>query len=165
MKKYDTIKFKEEAVVTYISHQKQLLLIEKKRGLGAGKINVPGGHIEDGESAVEAAIRETMEEVSLHTEDLKLMGFLYFRFKDGLTMKGVVFTTETFSGEPEESDEAKPFWHPISSLPYDKMWADDIIWLPHMLNGRYFRGYFEFDDDKMLKREVEFYDSYEEFNP
>jgi hypothetical protein len=30
----------------------RILLIRKKRGLGAGKINGPGGRIEDGESAL-----------------------------------------------------------------------------------------------------------------
>lgn len=165
MIKYDKMKYKEEAVVSYIFDKKNLLLIEKKRGLGAGKINVPGGHIEIGETATEAAIRETLEEVFLKIEDLHLVGFLYFKFSNGLTMKGHVFKTNTYSGIAKESDEAKPFWHPINHIPYDKMWKDDEIWIPEMLKGRYFRGYFEFDDDTMLKREVEFYDSLDEFNP
>lgn len=165
MIKYDKIKFKEEAVVSYIFNTNNVLLIEKKRGLGAGKINVPGGHIEKGETPIDAAIRETKEEVNLDIENLKLVGFLYFVFSDGLTMKGHVFITNSFYGEPTESDEAKPFWHAINNLPYDKMWKDDEIWIPEMLKGRFFRGYFEFDDDTMLKREIEFYDTIEEFNP
>lgn len=165
MKKYDKMNYKEEAVVSYIFNKNDLLLIEKKRGLGAGKINVPGGHIEKGETPLEAAIRETQEEVSLQISDLKLMGYLFFVFKDGLTMKGYVYTTNSYTGTPTESDEALPFWNPISKIPYEKMWEDDFIWLPEVLKGRYFRGYFEFDGDKMLKREVEFYESEKEFNP
>ncbi|QEN03253.1 8-oxo-dGTP diphosphatase [Thiospirochaeta perfilievii] len=165
MKKYDKRTFEKHAVVSYIFNKDQVLLIKKKRGLGAGKINVPGGHIEDGESAYCAAIRETIEEVSLVTDELKLMGYLFFKFTDGLTMKGYVYRTDNFQGEPKESDEAVPFWMDIEQIPYDRMWADDIIWLPQMINGRYFRGYFEFDGDIMIKREVEFYDSLSEFNP
>ena len=120
MNSYDKIKFQKEAVVSYIFNDDKLLLIEKKRGLGAGKINVPGGHIEPGESAIEAAVRETMEEVDLFTENLKLMGFLYFKFRDGLTMKGHVFQTNNYTGIAKESDEADPFWQPIDNLPYDK---------------------------------------------
>lgn len=165
MIKYDKMKFQKEAVISYIFYKKDVLLIEKKRGLGAGKINVPGGHIELGESPYEAAIRETKEEVSLDTDSLELMGNLYFKFSDGLTMKGWVYRTNSFTGTPTESDEAKPFWNPISNIPYDKMWEDDIVWLPKMLSGRYFRGYFEFDNDLMLKRKIEFYDSKREFNP
>ncbi len=36
------------AVIVYICHNGQVLLIHKKRGLGAGKVNAPGGHIETG---------------------------------------------------------------------------------------------------------------------
>lgn len=164
MERYDKEEFKEYAVVSYIFDNKKLLLIEKKRGLGAGKINVPGGHIEHGETAYEAAVRETKEEVSLTTENLELVGYLFFKFRDGLTMKGWVYKTFDYIGIPTESDEANPFWNNIDDLPYNKMWADDKIWIPEMLKGRYFRGYFEFDDDIMLNREIEFYDSFKDFN-
>lgn len=165
MKIYDIKKYQKHAVVSYIFNNNNLLLIEKKRGLGAGKINVPGGHIEIDEKPYDAAVRETREEVSLHTDNLELKGYLYFKFTDGLTMKGWVYVTESFTGEPKESSEAKPFWNDIESLPYDRMWADDIVWIPEMLSGRFFRGYFEFDGDTMVSRKVEFYDSHSEFNP
>ncbi len=163
MKKYDKRYYKENAVVTYIMNKDSLLLINKKRGLGAGKVNVPGGHIEDGETPFEAAYRESLEEVSLKVEDLVLVGKLYFKFLDGLTMMGWVFKTDNYTGEPKESDEADPFWCNTATIPFNNMWADDIVWIPEMLKGRFFRGYFEFDEDIMLKRVVEFYDSYEEF--
>lgn len=165
MKYYDIKNYQKHAVVSYIFSDNKVLLIEKKRGLGAGKINVPGGHIESNETPYEAAVRETREEVSLHTDNLELMGYLFFRFTDGLTMKGWVFVTESFNGDPKESPEAKPFWNNIESIPYNRMWADDIIWIPQMLSGRYFRGYFEFDGDRMIRRKVEFYDNITEFNP
>lgn len=165
MRELDNLKYKKRAVVSYIIKGDKVLLINKKRGLGAGKVNVPGGHIEPDESPESAAIRETFEEVSLITERLTLMGYLFFKFTDGLTMKGWVYTTKTYTGIEKESDEAYPFWSPIKSIPYDKMWADDIVWLPEMFKGRYFRGYFEFDGDKMIKRRVEFYDNLLEFNP
>ncbi len=41
----------------------RVLLIHKKRGLGKGKINGPGGRLEAGETPVQAAVRETREEV------------------------------------------------------------------------------------------------------
>lgn len=165
MKKYDKKAYIKEAVVSYIISDDKVLLIEKKRGLGAGKINVPGGHIEYGETPYNAAVRETHEEVNLVTNNLTFKGYLFFRFTDGLTMKGWVYITENFEGTPQESDEAKPFWNDLNSIPYDRMWADDIVWIPEMLKGRFFRGYFEFDGDNMIRREVEFYDSLEDFNP
>jgi len=41
---------------------RQVLLGHKKTGLGCGKIVALGGHVEDGESPVDAAAREVKEE-------------------------------------------------------------------------------------------------------
>ena len=48
---------------------------EKKRGLGEGYFNAPGGHIEEAETAMEAAVRETKEETGVDITDTeKLVG-------------------------------------------------------------------------------------------
>ncbi|OQY33867.1 MAG: NUDIX hydrolase [Spirochaetaceae bacterium 4572_59] len=148
----------ESAVISYILRGDEVLLIQKKTGLGAGKVNAPGGHIEKGETALQAAVRETKEEVGLDTENLQYAGELYFQFKDGLRLKGTVFLTESFEGNLIETDEADPFWCKISEIPWDKMWEDDIHWLPRALKGEHFRGYFIFDGDDMLDSKISFYD-------
>ena len=51
----------ERGVLCFIVKEGRILLIEKKRGLGAGKVNGPGGRIEKGETAEQAAVRETQE--------------------------------------------------------------------------------------------------------
>ncbi len=38
--------------------------------------------------------------------------------------------------------EMLPKWHSESELPYNEMWGDDIHWIPHMLKGELFFGYF-----------------------
>jgi hypothetical protein len=45
-----------------------------------------------------------------------------------------LFLVESWEGEIVESDEIKPFWFEIDKIPYDKMWADDIYWLPRILD-------------------------------
>jgi 8-oxo-dGTP diphosphatase len=47
---------RDRAVLLFVIRGGQALLIRKKRGLGAGKINAPGGRIEAGESPEEAAV-------------------------------------------------------------------------------------------------------------
>ncbi len=149
----------ESAVITYILKGSEVLLIRKKTGLGAGKVNAPGGHIEEGETPEEAAIREIEEEVGLKAENLKYSGELFFHFTDGLKLKGTVFLSKRFSGTPIETDEADPFWCPISEIPWEKMWEDDIHWLPRALNGECFTGHFIFDGDSMVDSDLHFYDS------
>ena len=58
----------DRATLLFVVHADRILLIEKKRGLGAGKINGPGGRIEPGESPRQAAVREVQEEVGVTPE-------------------------------------------------------------------------------------------------
>jgi hypothetical protein len=46
-------------------------------------------------------------------------------------------------------------WVATSAIPYDEMWADDRIWLPHVLAGNRVDGWFLFDDDRMLDYRLE----------
>jgi 8-oxo-dGTP diphosphatase len=145
---------KEVCVITYLFDKDQVLLIDKKSGLGTGLVNAPGGHIELEETAIEAAIREFKEETALDITDPVLVGRLNFQFKDGLSERGYVFFAHSFTGTPEETEEARPFWCPVSQMPYDKMWEDDQYWLPLALEGKKFDGRFIFDDQKMLDKEI-----------
>lgn len=145
----------ETCVLTYVTDGDRILLIEKKRGLGSGYINAPGGHIELEETKIEAAIRETKEETGLDVSNLEERGVLRFQFKDGLRMLGYVFFTSSFSGTLiDECDETRPFWTDIASLDYSKMWEDDKLWLPMALEGRNFDGRFIFDDKIMVDSRV-----------
>jgi hypothetical protein len=38
--------------------------------------------------------------------------------------------------------EMQPQWFPEESIPYEKMWPDDILWYPLYLKGIKFKGYF-----------------------
>lgn len=143
------------ANLVFIIQEGRVLLIHKKTGLGAGKINGPGGKIEPGETAREAAIREVREELRVTPLGLEEMGLLRFDFTDGLRLICTVFRASGCEGEPEETPEAKPEWFDFAAVPYDRMWADDIHWLPGMLAGRRFEAWFEFDGEAILSRRVE----------
>ncbi len=133
----------------------RLLLIRKKRGLGAGKVNGPGGRIDAGESAEAAAVRETEEEVGLTPLDLRRAGELSFQFRDGYSLHCTVFLSDRHRGEPVETEEAVPFWCPAAQIPFDEMWADDRLWFPHLLAGTFFRLVSVFDGQAMLSYRLE----------
>lgn len=139
-----------EAVLTFIRMRGQILLINKLRGLGKGKINAPGGKIEPGETPLHAAVRETEEEVGVTPLHLHRNGILRFAFTDGYSMKCHVFTAPSFSGTVRESDEAIPFWCKESMIPYPRMWEDDRLWLPLVLKGKVVNDDFIFEGDTML---------------
>lgn len=134
----------------------EVLLIRKKRGLGAGKINGPGGKIDPGETSVQCAVREAQEELGVTALNPVHHGELWFQFVDGLRMHVDVYVATEHTGHAVETPEAVPLWTSLDALPFDEMWADDVHWLGEMLIERKrFLGRFVFDDDKMLRNEVE----------
>ena len=145
----------QRATLLFVIKDGQILLIHKKRGLGAGKINGPGGRLEPGETPYDAAVRETQEEVGLTPTDAVQVGELHFQFVDGLSLFVTAFSATQFTGTLTETDEALPFWCDVDAIPYEKMWQDDIFWLPLLLKDQTFRGFFTFDESTMLDRRID----------
>lgn len=139
----------------------KLLLGMKKRGFGEGWWNGFGGKLHDGESLEQAAFRELKEESGIQAKSVKKKGILQFDFvDDNKRLEVHVFQVVEYLGEPVESEEMKPQWFPVDQLPFEKMWPDDIHWLPIFLEGHLFRGYFSFDKEhKMLSHKVKKVDS------
>jgi len=145
----------EFANLCFVIRNGQILLIRKKRGLGGGKINGPGGRIEKGETAEQSAVRETQEEIGITPLGLTPAGELFFQFLDGYKLHVAVFRAEDCEGDLIETAEATPLWTGLDKIPYDAMWQDDPHWLPLVVEGRKFRGYFIFDKEQLLSFKVE----------
>ena len=144
----------QRATLLFVIRDGLVLLIHKKRGLGAGKVNGPGGRLQAGETPLECAVRETREELRVTPLGVRECGELRFHFVDGLAIHGHVFAADDCDGEPQETDEARPFWSALDEIPFDRMWADDRLWFPWMLAGCRFDGRFYFDGDRMLGWEL-----------
>lgn len=144
----------EYANLCFVIRDGQVLLIRKKRGLGAGKINGPGGRIEPGETAMEAAVREVREEIGVTPKDLEHIGELFFEFLDGYRLHVAVFAAADCEGELRETDEATPLWADVGKIPYEEMWQDDPHWLPLLLTRKKFRGFFIFDGEQLLSHRI-----------
>ena len=55
----------DPATLVFVIKGDRILLIRKKRGLGAGKVNGPGGRLEAGETFGQCAVREVQEELGV----------------------------------------------------------------------------------------------------
>ena len=149
----------QQATLCYIRKEGRVLLIRKKRGIGAGKINGPGGKVDAGETPLAAAIRETQEEIGVTPIHPELRGELWFRFSHGLTLHCLIFLADDHEGVPHETEEAVPSWFPVDALPYEEMWEDDREWLPLLLSGKRFTGSVLVQGDHSGKHEISIIDN------
>lgn len=133
----------------------RVLLIEKRRGHGAGGVNGPGGKAEAGETARQCAIRETIEEVCLRPLAVRCMGLIHFQYADGRVIDGRIFRADGALGVPRETEEARPFWVGIDAIPWQRMWDDDVLWLPHLIAGAPFRAELLIHDDRLVSHRIE----------
>jgi 8-oxo-dGTP diphosphatase len=144
----------ERATLLFVVRDGHILLIHKKRGIGAGKVNGPGGRIDPGESAYDGAIREVCEELYVTPTGVRQIGELKFQFTDGHSILCYVFTATGCDGDPVDTEEATPLWTPIDQIPFELMWDDDRIWMPLMLKGVPFKGRALFHGEQMLGHEI-----------
>ena len=145
-----------EATLTYLIDDGEVLLIEKKRGHGAGNFNGPGGKLEGEERPREAAKREFREETKVQVEGLEKVAELKFFFGGDPDQHVHVFKTEKYRGSAEETEEARPEWFSVEEMPYDDMWPDDEVWMPKMFDGQRFEAVFRFSEDGSEVKSYEF---------
>jgi len=139
-----------DATLLYVIRDERILLIEKKRGLGAGKLNGAGGKVDPGETDREAALREFEEELGATPLGAEKLGRVAFAVTSGDSILIHVYRADGLRGEPVETEEAVPVWASVDDMPYDRMWEDDRHWLPLLLEGRTFEVRTLFDGDRML---------------
>lgn len=127
----------------------ELLLGRKLKKIGAGKWNGFGGKVETGETIEEAAARECQEEIGLEPTAMRKAGIVLLHYPDkplGTDEHEIhIFEITAWQGEIAATDEmAEPRWFRWGEIPYGEMWADDRIWLPLLLERKWFEGEFWF---------------------
>jgi 8-oxo-dGTP pyrophosphatase MutT (NUDIX family) len=118
-----------------IIHNNHVALIERRNSLrGAHYCVFPGGGIEDGETAQEAARREITEELGLHIEIRHLVavvtykGSVHHYFLSDI-LSGVFGTgqgEEMLGPEEEHSGSYHPLWFPITELPHALVYSEAV---------------------------------------
>jgi 8-oxo-dGTP pyrophosphatase MutT (NUDIX family) len=108
-------------VATIVFHGGAFLLIEEETRLGV-RLNQPAGHLEAGETLVEAAVRETLEETGYRVVPTALVGI--YRWQAPET--GATFLRFAFAGEIAAHDTGRALDDGILRvlwLPYDELVA------------------------------------------
>ncbi|HBN52689.1 MAG TPA: NUDIX hydrolase [Stenotrophomonas sp.] len=87
-------------VATVVSRAGQLLLVEEEKE-GRRVLNQPAGHLDPGESLVEAAVRETLEETGWEVRPTAFIGAYQWNAADGTPFLRFAFAAEPVRHYPE----------------------------------------------------------------
>lgn len=116
------------------------LLRRQNTGWADGMLTVPSGHVEKGETILQAAAKELREEAGVlaKEEDLQFMHVHYI----GDVYVNFYFKTTKWEGEPHNAEPdlcSEAFWMPVDEIPNDA-----IFMIRHALSeaakGNYLSG-------------------------
>ena len=112
----------ELTVLCLIQDGKRILLQNRIKEDWKG-YTFPGGHVEPGESFVDAVVREMKEETGLDIIRPHLVGIKQFPIEKGRYIV-LLFKTTEFSGSVVSSAEGEMEWINIEDLPYVNVVGD-----------------------------------------
>lgn len=105
MKKTENV----ELTVLCLIHKNDKYLLQDRVKKDWKGYTLPGGHIEKGESIVDAVVREMKEETGLTVYNPKLCGVKQFPLDDGRYIV-FLFCADEFSGQVISSEEGTMHW-------------------------------------------------------
>jgi len=88
-------------VATVVCRAGQLLLVEEEKD-GRRVLNQPAGHLDAGESLVEAAVRETREETGWEVRPTAFIGTYQWNAPDGTPFLRFAFAAEPLRHHPQQ---------------------------------------------------------------
>lgn len=124
-----------ELTVLCLIHQEDRYLLQDRVKENWKGCALPGGHIEPGESIVDAVVREMKEETGLTIQSPRLCGVKQFPIEGGSYLV-FLFETDRFEGELSDSEEGKMRWVKTSELPQENLVADFDDLIDVMLSDR-----------------------------
>jgi len=96
--------WKPDVTVAAVAQRDGKFLFVEERSGGRVVLNQPAGHLEDGETFLEAVVRETLEETAWRFEPQAVVGVYVWRPPHAAR----TFLRVAFSGELRDHDPARP---------------------------------------------------------
>jgi mutator protein MutT len=113
--------------VSFLLIDDKKVLLEKRREdkeIDPGLIMIPGGHIEEGETKMQALEREVKEELGVRAMQTEYVCTLVHRTTE--IQKIHYYYVKSWQGEIEALEAESLFWHPVSDANYLSIIPDRI---------------------------------------
>ena len=133
-----------------LNEKNEVLLIHHN----AGHWDFPKGHVEEGETEVQTAIREVKEETGLTLTSYRFRGIVTF-ITDGLEEAEYMhlYTADEYEGEMIDCDEGTLEWVEKSKVLDLPIWEGDRLIFKEINNGKYFKLRLEYENDVLVTSE------------
>ena len=140
-------------VQIYLEKDNKYLMLyrnKKKNDMNQGKWLGVGGHIEEGETPLQAIIRETKEETGLDLKSAEYRAIINFVNDDYVEII-YQYTSSDFTGEVIDCDEGELRWFDKSEVLSLPMWEGDKYFLnPLIKNEPFFEITIKYKNNKLI---------------
>ncbi len=104
-----------KAVRTFLINDNKVIVIKYKTNKNMGYYDIPGGKIEENESAIDASIREFKEETGIEIIDQKYKGNVIVEYPN-MIFDFDIYLVNDYKGNPQEFEENYSMWINIEDL-------------------------------------------------
>lgn len=103
-------------VMVHDKEKNMVLVLDKVKKHGWEGLTFPGGHLEEGESLYDSAVREVWEETGLEVENLELRGLVHWDQGQAKDL-GFLYYTSDFTGQLlQDPPEGRLYWQDLEEF-------------------------------------------------
>lgn len=141
-----------KAVRTFLINDNKVIVIKYKTNKNMNYYDIPGGKIEENESAINASIREFKEETGIEIINQKYKGNVIVEYPN-MIFDFDIFLVNDYKGNPKEFEENYSMWINIEDLLNENKKFPSVEIIKHLEGNNINLKIYSDDDHNILNIE------------